>query len=143
MPAPREPVNEPGITPKRVRVIVADDASGMRTYLRTILTGAGYDVTEAVDGGEAFDAIMRESFDLLITDIEMPGMDGYALLSAVSLLPKHRAPVMVVCSALLDETSAERRPELRLAAVLLAKPVQPVDVLKAVEKALKSRSSSR
>lgn len=139
MPAPREPVNEPGRTPSRVRVLVADDASGMRTYLRSILAGEGYDVTEAVDGGEAFDAIMRETFDLLITDLQMPGMDGYALLSAVSLLPKHRRPAMVVCSAMLDETHAERRPELRLAAVLLAKPVQPADVLKAAEKALKSR----
>lgn len=141
MPAPREPVNEPGMSPKRARVIVADDASGMRTYLRSILTGAGYDVTEAVDGGEAFDAIMREPFDLLITDLQMPGMDGYALLSAVSLLPKSRAPVMAVCSAMLDESLVERRPELRLASVLLAKPVQPDDVLKAAEKALKSRSS--
>jgi two-component system chemotaxis response regulator CheY len=141
MPAPSQPVNEPGKSQKKTRVIVADDASGMRTYLRSILTGAGYDVTEAVDGGEAFDAIMRETFDLLITDIQMPGMDGYALLSAVSLLPKHRAPVMVVCSAMLDENLAERRPELRLASVLLAKPVQPGDVLKAAEKALKSRPS--
>jgi two-component system, chemotaxis family, chemotaxis protein CheY len=138
MTSPRKPVNE---TSKKVRVIVADDASGMRTYLRSILTGAGYDVTEAVDGGEAFDEIMREPVDLLITDLDMPGMDGFALLSAVSLLPKHRAPVMVVCSAMLDEMLAVRRPELRLAAALLAKPVQPDDVLKAAEKALRTRVS--
>jgi two-component system, chemotaxis family, chemotaxis protein CheY len=138
MTSPGKPVNE---TSKKVRIIVADDASGMRTYLRSILTGAGYDVVEAVDGGEAFDAIMREQFDLLITDLDMPGMDGFALLSAVSLLPKHRAPAMVVCSALLDETLAVRRPELRLAAALLAKPVQPDDVLKAAEKALRTRVS--
>ena len=138
MTSPGKPVNE---TSKKVRVIVADDASGMRTYLRSILTGAGYHVVEAVDGGEAFDAIMREPFDLLITDLDMPGMDGFALLSAVSLLPKHRAPAMVVCSAMLDETLAVRRPELRLAAALLAKPVQPDDVLKAAEKALRTRVS--
>jgi hypothetical protein len=48
-----------------------------------------------------------------------------------------------VCSALLDETLAERRPELRLADVLLAKPVQPEDVLKAVEKALKPKAACR
>jgi CheY-like chemotaxis protein len=140
MASPGKPVNE---TTKKLRVIVADDASGMRTYLRTILTAIGYDVAEAVDGGEAFDAIMQERFDLLITDLDMPGMDGYALLSAVSLLPKHRAPAMVVVSALLDETLAMRRPELRLAAALLAKPVQPDDVLKAAEKALKTRVSCR
>jgi two-component system chemotaxis response regulator CheY len=139
MTSPGKPVNETG--PKKARIIVADDASGMRTYLRSILTGAGYEVTEAADGGEAFDAIMREPFDLLITDLDMPGMDGYALLSAVSLLPKSRAPAMVVCSVLLDETLATRRPELRLAAALLAKPVQPEDVLKAAEKAIRSRVS--
>jgi CheY-like chemotaxis protein len=139
MASPGKPVNE--TASRKVRVIVADDASGMRTYLRSILSSAGYDVTEAVDGAEAFDAIMREQFDLLITDLDMPGMDGFALLSAVSLLPKHRAPAMVVCSVLLDETLAMRRPEVRLAAALLAKPVQPDDVLKAAEKALKTRGS--
>jgi hypothetical protein len=44
---------------------------------------------------------------------------------------------VVVCSALLGEGLTERRPELRLAAVLLAKPVQPEDVLKGAEKAVK------
>ena len=68
----------------------------------------------------------------------MPEMDGFALLSAISLLPLSRGrPPVVVCSALLGEGMTERRPELRLAAVLLAKPVQPQDLLKAAEKAVK------
>jgi CheY-like chemotaxis protein len=145
MPAPDEPVNEsPKQPPGKVHILIADDASGMRTYLRTILAGVGHDVTEAVDGGEAFDAIMRERFDLLITDLDMPGMDGFQLISAVSLLPESRGrPQIIVCSALLDESLAERRPELRLASVLLAKPVQPEDVFKAVEKAMKERKKQR
>lgn len=77
-------------------------------------------------------------FDIVVTDLDMPEMDGFALLSAISLLPLSRGrPPVVVCSALLGEGLAERRPELRLAAVLLAKPVQPEDVLKAAEKAMK------
>lgn len=127
-----------------LRVLIADDAAGMRVYLRTILTGAGYVCTEAPDGGAAFDAVLREKFDVVITDLDMPQVDGFALLTAISLLPKSRGrPRVVVCSALLDETLAERRPELRLADVLLAKPVQPEDVLKAVDKALKPKAACR
>jgi CheY-like chemotaxis protein len=74
----------------------------------------------------------------------MPVMDGLALLSAISLLPRSRVrPAVIVCSALLDESLAERRPELRLASVLLAKPAQPEDVLKAAGKALKTRPACR
>lgn len=140
MPAEPIQVNK---TP-RPRVLIADDASGMRTYLRLILESAGFDCTEAVDGGEAFDAILKQSYDLLLTDLDMPGMDGFQLLSAVSLLPVSRGrPPIIVISALLDETLAERRPELRAAAALLAKPVQPADLLKAVGKALNLRAACR
>jgi CheY-like chemotaxis protein len=123
----------------RKRVLIVDDAAGMRVYLRAILTGAGYDCVEVADGGAAFDALLSGRFDLVVTDLDMPEMDGFALLSAISLLPLSRGrPPVVVCSALLgDGIAAERRPELRLAAVLLAKPVQPEDVLKAAEKAVK------
>jgi two-component system, chemotaxis family, chemotaxis protein CheY len=139
---PPQPI-EVNQTPN-ARVLIADDASGMRTYLRTILVSAGFDVVEVADGGEAFDAVLSGSFDLLITDLEMPGMDGFQLLSALSLLPVSRGrPPIIVVSALLDETLAERRPELRAAAVLLAKPVQPHDLMKAVRKALSIRAASR
>lgn len=133
-------VNEP----RKPHVLIADDASGMRTYLRTILVAAGFACVEAKDGGEAFDAILKTAFDLLITDLDMPGMDGFQLISAVTLLPVSRGrPPIIVCSALLDETLALRRPELRAAAALLAKPVQPDDLLKAVSRALNLRAASR
>lgn len=140
MPAESLIVNEP----RPPRVLIADDASGMRTYLRLIMESAGFECFEAADGGEAFDAILKSTYDLLITDLDMPGMDGFQLLSAVSLLPIARGrPPIIVCSALLDETLAERRPELRAAAALLAKPVQPQDLLKAVNKALNLRAACR
>ena len=136
------PVNEPAKPARPQRVLIADAASGMRIYLRSILTGAGYVCTEVEDGGAAFDLLLRESFDLLVTELDLPEMDGFQLLAAISILPASRGrPAVIVCSALLDETLAERRPELRTAAVLLAKPVQPEDVLKAAQKALKSARS--
>jgi two-component system chemotaxis response regulator CheY len=140
MPAEPKLVNES----RRPRVLIADDASGMRTYLRLILESAGFDCVEAVDGGAAFDEIMARPYDLLITDLEMPGMDGFQLLAAVSLLPVARGrPPVIVVSALLDETLAERRPELRAAAALLAKPIQPADLLRAVHKVVSLRSRCR
>ena len=140
MPFKPQLVNEP----RKIRVLIADDSLGMRVYLRAILSGSGYVCTEKADGGEAFDAILAEPFDLVITDLDMPGMDGFALLSAISLLPRSRGrPAVIVCSALLDEGLAERRPELRLATALLAKPVQPEDVLKAAERALQTRAACR
>lgn len=121
-----------------------DDASGMRTYLRLILEAAGFACVEVADGGEGFDQILKGSFDVVVTDLEMPGMDGYQLLSAISLLPVSRGrPAVIVASALMDETLAERRPELRQASALLAKPVQPADLLKAVEKVFAARAVSR
>lgn len=140
MPAEPKQVNEP----TRPRVLIADDSSGMRTYLRLILESAGFECFEAADGGEAFDQILAHRYDVLITDIEMPGMDGYQLLAAVGLLPVSRGrPAVIVASALLDETLAERRPELRAASALLAKPVQPTDLLKAVHKVMSQRASTR
>src|SRR5262249_11053127 len=136
MPPLPNPVNQ---TPQP-RVLIVDDAAGMRVYLRSILASAGYQCVEAPDGGTAFDLLLKEKFDLVITDLNMPQMDGYALLSAVSLLPKSRGrPPVIVCSALLGADEVQKRPELRLAAVLLAKPVQPEDVLKAVDKARQAK----
>lgn len=140
MPATANTVNEP----RKPRVLIADDAAGMRTYLRLILESAGLECVEVADGGEAFDEILRRPYDLLVTDLDMPNMDGFQLLSAVSLLPLSRGrPAVVVVSALLDETLAERRPELRAAAALLAKPVQPKDLLQAVNRTLAARSACR
>jgi len=116
----------------------------MRTYIRSILETAGYTCVDVADGGEAFDEILSRRYNLLITDLEMPGMDGFQLLAAVSLLPVSRGrPSVIVLSALLHETFAERRSELRAAAALLAKPVQPIDLLKAVNRALNARAACR
>jgi CheY-like chemotaxis protein len=74
----------------------------------------------------------------------MPNMDGFQLPSAVSLLPVSGGrPPVIVCSALLDETLADRRLELRSAAALLARPVQPGDLLRAVNKAPDARAACR
>jgi len=129
-------------TARAARVVIADDSGGMRAYLRTILASAGFDCVEAADGAEALDLILRGGVDLLVTDLDMPEMDGFALLAAVGLLSAARGrPPVIVVSGLLDETLAERRPELRAAAALLAKPVEPAVLLGAVARVMGARAT--
>jgi CheY-like chemotaxis protein len=121
------------------RVLVTDDAAGMRRYLTAILTSAGFACVEAANGEEAFNAIVAGGIDLLVTDLDMPVMDGFKLISAASLL-RTRPPIIVV-SALLDENLASHRPEPRSAQALLAKPVEPAHLLRAVARVLYFRAA--
>ncbi len=78
LPTAAEEVTE---APKAV--LVAEDSLTSRTLLRTILDAAGYLVTTAVDGVDAARALREGNFDLLVTDVEMPRMDGFDLTSLV------------------------------------------------------------
>jgi two-component system response regulator AtoC len=62
------------------RILVADDEPGLRGYVAEALAGDGHTVAQAADGVEATQALAREGFDLLITDLTMPRLDGMALL---------------------------------------------------------------
>ena len=62
------------------KVLVVDDELGIRCLLTEILTQNGYDVSMAKDGQESLDQLGRESFDLVVTDIQMPGVDGIEVL---------------------------------------------------------------
>lgn len=113
----------------------------MRAYLRIILSSAGFDCVEAADGAEGFECVLKGGIDLVVTDLDMPVMDGFGLMAAISLMPAARGrPPVIVVSGLLDETLAERRPELRSAVALLVKPVQPADLLKAAARAMGIRA---
>lgn len=65
------------------RILVAEDDAAIRRAIVAQLRGEGYDVTEAADGREALDRARREKPDLILTDLAMPGMDGFALIAAL------------------------------------------------------------
>ena len=64
----------------RKKILIVDDSATVRRVLETTLSGAGYDVTEAVDGEEALALAGKTEFDLLMTDLNMPKMDGFDLV---------------------------------------------------------------
>ena len=79
------------------RVLVVDDSLTVRELERKLLLSRGYQVSVAVDGMDGWNALRAETFDLLITDIDMPRMDGIELVTLVRQAPRLRSlPVMVV-----------------------------------------------
>ena len=84
------------------RVLVVDDNSSMRTLLVLALRRCGWQTEEAADGWEALTRLTREQFTVVVTDIQMPRMDGIALLRAIRSLA--RPMPVVVQTALLQPT---------------------------------------
>lgn len=90
------------------RILVVDDAATVRMFHRQILESAGFAVDEAVNGVEAMEKALTTDFDLFLVDINMPKMNGYALVSELRASPDIRQSPVVMIS-----TEAERQDELQ------------------------------
>jgi two-component system chemotaxis sensor kinase CheA len=91
----------------RRRLLVADDSVTTRTLEKAILEEAGYEVRLAADGHQAWRILQEEAIDLVVADIEMPGMDGFTLTETLrrsTALP--RIPVVLVTSRSSDKDRA-------------------------------------
>src|SRR5664280_845041 len=92
---------------KPVRVLLVDDDVAMRRALRTSLTACGYLVEEAEDGEEAIETIRRRPADLVLLDMQMPGMGGLDTCRRIRpLLPRAGIVMITVCDALDDKVAA-------------------------------------
>jgi two-component system chemotaxis sensor kinase CheA len=87
-----------GSEPQRpLRILVAEDSLTTRMLVRNILQAAGYEVVVTPDGAAAWEALQTERFDLLLSDIEMPNLDGIALTERIRATPALlRLPVILV-----------------------------------------------
>lgn len=84
---------------RRVRVLVADDSITTRTLEKNILETAGFDVYVAIDGAEAFSMLAEQDFDLVISDVEMPNMNGLELTAQIKSTVQYREiPVILLTS---------------------------------------------
>jgi chemotaxis protein histidine kinase CheA len=88
---------------RRARVLVVEDSVGVRELERAILEGAGYDVITAVDGTEGAARLDDDPADLVLTDVEMPGMDGYALTRTIRRTRGwEQVPVVIMTSRISE-----------------------------------------
>lgn len=101
----RVAIPTPSAPRRAARILVVDDQFTVRELQRSILEAAGHEVAVARDGREALEAINNDAdIALVVTDIEMPRMDGFALLDAIRADGRRQAlPVVVVTSAASEE----------------------------------------
>jgi len=93
---------------KEIKVLVVDDSSSMRLAVKTTLSAAGYHVQEASDGVEALKLAEQSMFDLILTDINMPNMDGFGLIEAVRDLDAYKFVPILTLTTQSDKISRQR-----------------------------------
>jgi two-component system chemotaxis sensor kinase CheA len=104
---------------RKRRVLVVDDSLTTRQLERAMLEAAGYDVRVAEDGARGWELLETEPFDLVVSDIEMPGLDGFQLLRQIRSSPRHDALPVVLVTALADEGDRRRALDLGASGYLL------------------------
>ncbi|WP_306212644.1 SpoIIE family protein phosphatase [Actinoplanes sp. RD1] len=98
----------PGTAQGGTRILVADDNADMRAYLMRLLTDQQWQVQGVADGRAALDAIRRDPPDLLVTDVMMPGLDGFSLIRELRRQPATRTlPILVLSARAGSESGAE------------------------------------
>ena len=130
--APRAP-QEGGARLKGVRVLVVDDHTDARELLSMVLSSAGASVTSAASAQDALESVRRARPHVLVSDIGMPGEDGFALISRVKALPPEeggRTPAVALTAYATEE---DRRRALSAGfSEHLPKPVEPAELVAAV-----------
>jgi two-component system chemotaxis sensor kinase CheA len=85
-------------------VLLVDDSIPVRTQLKRILEGAGYEVTTAVDGLDGFNKLRTGQFDAVVSDVEMPNLDGFSFTAKIRQLKEYsELPIVLVTTLTKDE----------------------------------------
>lgn len=117
------------------KILAVDDSASMRQMVAFTLKGAGHSVIDAADGKQALEIAKTQSFDLVLTDVNMPIMDGITLTKQLRTLPAYRfTPILV----LTTEAGMDKKQEGRAAGATgwLVKPFNPDQLLATVNKVL-------
>ncbi|MBI2769478.1 MAG: response regulator [Burkholderiales bacterium] len=109
-------------------ILVVDDTRSMRKMVAAVLSGAGYAVSEAGDGVEALELAKTQRFDLVVTDHNMPRMDGVTLVGELRRLPDYDAVALIVLSTEVDPVLKQKGRDAG-ATGWMAKPFDPQRML--------------
>ncbi|MDF1579971.1 MAG: response regulator [Desulfuromonadales bacterium] len=117
------------------RVMTVDDSSVVRQILRKTLSAAGYDVVEAIDGIDALEKMAINPVDMVVTDLNMPNMDGVSLIRKVRSQPGNRFMPIVM---LTTESQQHIKDEGKRAGASgwIVKPFRPEQLLAVVRTVL-------
>lgn len=114
-------------------VLIVDDSASIRQVVSITLKGAGYDVIEGCDGKDALTKLDGRKVHLIISDVNMPNMDGITFLKNVKQLPAYKFTPVIM---LTTEAGEAKKDEGRAAGAKawIVKPFQPAQMLNAVSK---------
>lgn len=117
------------------KILTVDDSASIRLTTRVTLSAAGYAVTEAVDGLDGLSKLNAGQFDLVITDLNMPNMDGLTMIRELRKLPAHMGVPVIF---LTTESDGELRQQAKAAGATgwLTKPFDPENLVKIARKVL-------
>ena len=115
------------------RILTIDDSKTIRDMLMLTLVDAGFDVLQAVDGKDGLDVLDREQVDVVITDINMPIMDGYEVIRHMRSNSAHKTTPILV---LTTESEADKKNLARAAGATgwMVKPFDPDRLIATINK---------
>jgi len=116
-------------------ILAVDDSASMRQMVSFTLKGAGYQVTEAADGQEALNKAKSQQFDLIITDVNMPVMDGITFIKNLRGEANYKFTPMLM---LTTESAGDKKAQGKAAGATgwIVKPFNPDQLLNTVKKVL-------
>lgn len=114
-------------------ILIVDDSASLRNVVAIALKGAGYDVIEACDGKDALAKLTGQKVHLVISDVNMPNMDGITFVKNLKQLPAYKFTPVIM---LTTEGSEDKKKEGQAAGAKawVIKPFQPQQMLAAVSK---------
>ena len=121
-----------------IRILLAEDEEAMRTYLARALTNAGYDVVAVDRGTAALPLLEAESFDLLLSDIVMPEMDGIELAQRCAEVSPETKVMFITGFAAVTLKASREAPQAKV----LSKPFHLKDLVLEVERVFGLPSSA-
>jgi two-component system, cell cycle response regulator len=124
---------------KGARVLVVDDARLVRVVIAGILVRAGFDVDEAPNGAIALDMLGRQTYDVVISDLNMPEVDGFQLLAGAKRIAPHVEVIILTGTRAQDVDSAVRALRLGAHDYLSKPPSNSDEVVVTVERALEKK----
>jgi len=131
--AAEAPLTEMDTTDMAKRILTIDDSKTMRDMLMLTLSDAGYDVLQAVDGQDGIEVLGDRKVDVVITDINMPKMDGYGVIRNLRANPVHKGTPILV---LTTESDTDKRNMARDAGATgwMVKPFDPDQLVATIRK---------
>ncbi|CAG9932640.1 MAG: response regulator [Nitrosomonadales bacterium] len=114
-------------------ILIVDDSASVRQVVSIALKGAGYDVIEGCDGKDALTKLNGQKIHLIISDVNMPNMDGITFVKEVKKLPNYKfTPIIMLTTE--SQEGKKQEGQAAGAKAWVVKPFQPAQMLTAVAK---------